>query len=336
MTRHNDHPPPVSIGAASTPLCYLCGSEGMALYAGLRDRTYGAPGLWNFKSCPDPDCALIWLDPMPVPEEIGKAYRNYFTHAALAPPEYGAAGRALLNIYLAVDRLVSSVTGLADMQRRAEFMYLEGVPPGRLLDVGCGDGTMLGRLRRLGWAGEGTEVDPEAAAHARMKEGIAVHLGPLETLNIPAETFDAVIMHHVVEHVHDPVALLRECRRVLRSGGRMIAVTPNAKSLGHRTLGKDWYALEHPRHLHLFSRGTLRECAARAGVRDPETWCTPAHAGAIFVESFHNQAHDKEPERLRSKISRTARSFLWKYYELLATRWDPDAGEEVVMSAAKE
>src|SRR4051812_33740400 len=63
------------------PNCYVCGSFGEPLYEELKDKLFGAPGVWNLKICPDPKCGLMWLDPMPLEEEIEKAYRNYLTHA---------------------------------------------------------------------------------------------------------------------------------------------------------------------------------------------------------------------------------------------------------------
>jgi SAM-dependent methyltransferase len=273
---------------------------------------------------------------MPAEGEIGKAYRKYYTHRSFSPPHGGsAADRVLLAVYFAIDNLVSRITGLSALRRRAEVMYLDGIPPGKLLDVGCGDGRIPAQLRRRGWSAEGVEVDPEAVAHARMKHGLSVHHGSLETLRFPDEAFDAIVMNHVVEHVHDPVALLRECGRILRSGGRLIVVTPNTKSLGHRIFGKDWGHLDPPRHLHLFSRGTLRDCAEKAGIGIAGVWCTPVHAATVLPESVCNRSPGRNPKSIRSKISRTGKSFLLKYYEVLAARRDPDAGEEVVLSGEK-
>jgi SAM-dependent methyltransferase len=336
MSRTNDRAPFETIRTFPAPACYLCGTKGVPLYSGLRDRSFGAPGSWGFKSCPNAGCGLIWLDPMPAEGEIGKAYRNYYTHRSFSPPHGGsAADRVLLAVYFAIDNLVSRITGLSALRRRAEVMHLDAIPPGRLLDVGCGDGTIMARLRRLGWSAEGTEVDAEAAAHARTEHGLTVHLGPLETLGFPDDAFDAVVMNHVIEHVHDPVSLLKECRRILRPGGRLIVVTPNAMSLGHRIFGKDWGHLDPPRHLHLFSRGTLRDCAEKAGLGIAGVRCTPANAGAVLPESVFNRSPGRNPKSVRSKISRTGKAFLLKYYELLAARRDPDAGEEVVLSGKK-
>jgi hypothetical protein len=70
----------VDIRVRPYPACYVCGGTGKLLYDGLRDRLFEAPGDWSFKRCVNRDCGLIWLDPMPMPDDIGYAYRTYFTH----------------------------------------------------------------------------------------------------------------------------------------------------------------------------------------------------------------------------------------------------------------
>src|SRR5690349_4462073 len=64
------------------PHCALCGSGGKFIYQSLSDRLFGAPGTWDLKKCSNPKCGLIWLDPMPLNEDIGKAYASYYTHEA--------------------------------------------------------------------------------------------------------------------------------------------------------------------------------------------------------------------------------------------------------------
>jgi len=48
----------------------------------VNDRLFDVPGQWNVRQCTNPDCGLLWLDPRPVEDDIGKLYRNYFTHLA--------------------------------------------------------------------------------------------------------------------------------------------------------------------------------------------------------------------------------------------------------------
>jgi len=76
---------PNSIRTRPVPNCFLCGTTGEALYSGMSDRNYAAPGIWSERKCPKPECGLIWLDPQPTEEDIGKAYQTYYTHNQPAP-----------------------------------------------------------------------------------------------------------------------------------------------------------------------------------------------------------------------------------------------------------
>ena len=76
-------------------------------------------------------------------------------------------------------------------------------------------------------------------------------------MNYPADSFDAVIMSHVIEHVPQPRELLAECARLLKLGGRLVMLTPNAESFGLDYYGRCWRGLEPPRHLQIFSQPAL-------------------------------------------------------------------------------
>jgi SAM-dependent methyltransferase len=85
-------------------------------------------------------------------------------------------------------------------------------------------------------------------------------------MNYPADSFDAVIMSHVIEHVPHPRELLTECARVLKPGGRLVMLTPNAESFGLDYYGRCWRGLEPPRHLQIFSQLALEQIAKQAGL----------------------------------------------------------------------
>ena len=104
-------------------------------------------------------------------------------------------------------------------------------PTAELLDVGCGDGALSGLLARQGYRMYGVDpsIDGIRCANKKFRQNglqgvfqnIAGYVYPF-----PEGTFDAVVCSDVIEHVNEPLALLRESRRVLKPGGIMIVSTP--------------------------------------------------------------------------------------------------------------
>ncbi len=331
-----------TIASVPVPACYLCGSGGAGLYEGMPDRLFGSPGKWNLKRCHNPGCGLVWLDPMPSKEDIGKAYRNYFTHQdspSGTPRGMDRPSLLLVKVFKPLLKLFLHSTGLRrrekEWRKRAEYAYLDDtVSGGRLLDVGCGKGDLLDRMRRRGWAVEGTDVDATALEYARAKHGLTVRLGTLDDLRFPAGSFDAITMNHVIEHVYEPVSLLWECRRILKSGGRLVVVTPNLDSLGHRRFGENWFPLDPPRHLHLFTKSTLAECARRAEFQSFELWSAPAYAKGVFEGSI--EIEENMSGKTRRDFPKWAEVSFLKVREYSLVKANGEGGEEVVLMARKE
>jgi SAM-dependent methyltransferase len=139
---------------------------------------------------------------------------------------------------------------------------------GRLLDIGCGAGSLLEAARRAGWEAHGTEVSRPAVEHAR-RAGFEVFCGDLSEAPFPEGHFDVVTASEILEHLDDPRAMLGGVARVLRPGGLFWATTPHARGLTARLLGLRWSAVSPPEHLQLFSVGGLRGMLREAGFRRP-------------------------------------------------------------------
>jgi SAM-dependent methyltransferase len=147
-----------------------------------------------------------------------------------------------------------------------------------LLDVGCGDGEFLARMRQFGWDVQGVEPDPAAIQSAREAHNVPVVHGTLEALRDVSAAFDAVTLLHVIEHVPDPRETLRAAWRLLRPGGRLLVVTPNARSLGTRVFGSAWVGWDPPRHLHVFTSAALHRLLTAAGFSMERSWSTGRNA----------------------------------------------------------
>ena len=343
------------IAALPAPTCYLCGAPGEFLYCDLKDRLFGAPGSWNVKRCPRPSCGLAWLDPMPSQEDIGKAYKNYFTHQGPdtwnIEKKYGLLGQAYRFVkdgYLAQrfgyataksnwQRHIGLLLYLLPIRRASVnqgVMGLRARPGGHLLDVGCGNGQLLTLFRALDWQVEGVEVDPLAVGQARYS-GLEVRLGSLEAQQYPADHFDVITMNHVLEHVHDPAELLRECHRILHPGGLLVAVTPNLESWGHRIFRESWRGLESPRHLFLYTTKSLQMLARNAGFAIEALRTSPLLAPVIFQASQDIASTDRHKMDLLPPSGQRlkARGFLWLEWALLKLK--PNLGEELVLVGEK-
>jgi len=316
------------------PSCYLCGAQGELLYEGLHDRLFGAPGAWNFKRCPNPVCGLVWLDPMPYLEDISRAYTFYYTHEdeqADTRKRRAFIRSSLDHVY----RFLLHATLIQRQRKQLSLMYLDKVRPGRVLDVGCGDGRRLSHLRFLGWDAQGQDPDPKAAARARSTYGLRVHLGPLEKATFPDCSFDAVILNHVIEHVHDPVRLLLECQRVLMAGGSLVAVTPNIEGCGHKLFRTCWRGLEPPRHVYLFSQKTLHELAAKAGFTRCKTWTTASNAASFAAGSLLVKTGGLNRNGSRTGLSTAILTAAYQFFMALTNLLNANLGDECVMQLAK-
>jgi len=289
------------IGIEGKPRCYFCNSTGAKLYGGLRDRLFDAPGTWNILNCRN--CGLIWLDPQPISNEIWKIYGTYFTHQATPSGSSPRLASLRTNLYTAVlsecygyrrnnediaaSALWKSLCRLSWVRDIFCFqiMGLKAAWRGRLLDVGCGDGAFLARMKSLGWEAVGVELDEKAANVAKTQFDVDVFIGTLEAAGFADESFDAITLSHVIEHVGDPIELLCRCRNLLRKGGRVVVTTPNADSMGHRIFREHWRGLEVPRHLMVFSLRTLKRLASEAGLSIGALRTSARGAHAFYLES---------------------------------------------------
>ena len=257
---------PVGIATSYSAICPLCGQDGDNCYTGLSDN-FGVnnPGVWNIRQCRSRDCGCTWLDPAPYESELSKVYGTYYTHQGVTesleyyPPDYGSVARILLKTALRCLHYLR-------INPQRESFWLHGLEKGqgRLLELGCGEGSRLAALKERGWTVEGQEIDPKAVSNCRSK-GLVIHEGKIEQVGLPEKSFDIILISHVIEHVHRPEEFLKHCRKLLRPGGRLILSTPNIESLGHRIYGRYWLALDVPRHLILHNRRSLYDVLHRAG-----------------------------------------------------------------------
>ena len=277
--------------------CPVCASSTRTLlHDNLTDRVfYCAPGNWTSYRCSG--CGSAYLDPRPTPASIGRAYAQYFTHSGheRVPVDSLSKGRwikrALANGYrnwrFGTHSQPASALGVAFAHLipgvreslNVAFRHMpKASPDSRLLDIGAGNGDFLVLARLAGWDVHGVEPDPAAAAVCRDR-GLDVLPGGIELLTTKGARFDFITISHVIEHVHDPKAVIARAYELLKPGGYLYIDTPNIDAYGHNRYGAAWRGLEPPRHLILFNWYSLERVLQNVGfnciTRKPRTTVYP-------------------------------------------------------------
>jgi 2-polyprenyl-3-methyl-5-hydroxy-6-metoxy-1,4-benzoquinol methylase len=194
-------------------------------------------------------CGLVATWPALPASEIGRYYPEQY---------YGEKNRRFNPLF---ERLVP----IFRERRARQIVERTGLDRGRMLDVGCGRGILPAQMRDRGWQAHGIEISETAARHAREVLGLPVFVGAFEESPYEKESFDAIVIWHVLEHLPDPRAVLRTAYALLRPGGLLMIGVPNFDSLQAKLTGPDWFHLDVPRHYFHFRLGVLTRLLTEAG-----------------------------------------------------------------------
>jgi 2-polyprenyl-3-methyl-5-hydroxy-6-metoxy-1,4-benzoquinol methylase len=159
----------------------------------------------------------------------------------------------------------------------------------KVLDVGCGRGLLLRAFQRNGCDVTGTEFSDGACRFAREVLKLPVRVGLLPEFNFPDNSFDIVVMWHVLEHVSDPRPMVTEVARILRPGGIFLVAVPNFGSPEAQLTRAGWFHLDCPRHLSHHTQESLSQMLHAAGLSP--TWVSslaPEYDNFSFVQSLLN------------------------------------------------
>ena len=137
---------------------------------------------------------------------------------------------------------------------------------GRLLDVGTAGGAFPGVAARRGWQVLGCEPNRWMAEWGSDHYGIEIKAGTIFDLSIPDSEFDVVTLWDVLEHTPDPMAVLQECRRILKPGGLLVVNYPDVQSLVARLMGRKWVFLLSV-HLYYFTPPTIKAMLEKVGFK---------------------------------------------------------------------
>ncbi len=286
----------MSSASVSSTACPFCASEGPFREFGAREMMFGSREQFAYREC----VACGSLHIREVPADLARHYpSNYYSFrpAFLKKP-------SLVWLRRPYARWVTADTARAERYRYHRHAFLYWTPlcgmtlDSRFLDLGCGGGVLLSRMRNFGYA-DLTGADPYAPGETN-EPGFRVIKAELAAIE---DRFDLIMMHHMLEHVADPRRTLEAASERLRPGGKVLVRLPVAGSAAHRRFGADWFNLDAPRHLAIPSLGGMEKVAARAGLK-------LVHRGFDSVESGFTMSENYEHDIAGPEAKKPARS--WK------------------------
>jgi 2-polyprenyl-3-methyl-5-hydroxy-6-metoxy-1,4-benzoquinol methylase len=193
------------------------------------------------------NCGLRFTQDVPDAASIGHYYRSddYISHTNTK--------KGLVN---SLYHLVRKQT-LSDKHRL--ILSTTRTKQGKLLDIGAGTGAFAAYMKQHGW--EVTGLEPDESARQLAHDLHRVELLPVEDLySLPADSYDAITLWHVLEHVHDLHSYLQQLAKLVKRGGRIFIAVPNYTAYDAAVYQGAWAAYDVPRHLYHFSptaMGTL-------------------------------------------------------------------------------
>lgn len=221
--------------------CVCCGSVAISKVFECRDYTVSKEFFEVWKCA---TCSFRFTQNVPDKDGIGAYYQSaeYVSHS---DTKKGA-----------VNFLYHLVRNFTLKNKRNLIEKVTRVKKGVLLDVGAGTGAFANTMQNVGW--EVTGLEPDETARRNALNNYSIHLAESNKLSaLQADTFDAITLWHVLEHVHDLHGSLEKFLQVLKPDGRLVIAVPNYTSYDSQVYQKCWAAYDVPRHLYHFSPNSM-------------------------------------------------------------------------------
>ena len=202
---------------------------------------------WRYLRCRN--CSLVSLFPRPTEASLFDNYQDYLPNQVLQIAGWRKMMQPLID-------------HSADLIEKTVFTKNK-----KLLDIGCGFGFFLKTMQGRNWDVSGIEIAGTGRRFAQEKLGLKIYSQPLAKLDFKADSFDVVTLFYVIEHVTDPLALLKQIHKILKPGGLLLLrwphSTPIVKIMGPFAENLDLY--HTPYHLYDFSPATIKSLLNNCG-----------------------------------------------------------------------
>lgn len=251
--------------------CPVCASAQIEKVLTCKDHTVSQQ-LFEVWECRQ--CSFRFTQHAPLPENIGAYYQSeaYISHSD--------TGKGLINKLYKIARRYT-------LGRKRHFIQkITGMLTGNILDVGCGTGAFIQEMKKAGW--QTTGLEPDAGSREKAYELYGLKPLPIDKLfSLPASSYHAITLWHVLEHVHDLNGYLQQLKQLLKPGAKLVLAVPNYTSSDAAFYQQHWAAYDTPRHLWHFSPASMRKLAADNGFNVISTH--PMWLDAFYVSMLSEQ-----------------------------------------------
>jgi 2-polyprenyl-3-methyl-5-hydroxy-6-metoxy-1,4-benzoquinol methylase len=217
--------------------CPNCGDTQIFKVLSVKDHTVSDE---EFEIWECTNCTIRFTQNVPDQENIGKYYQseNYISHSDTS--------KGFIN------NLYHKVRKRTLLEKKKLIKKATGKQTGNILDVGAGTGAFLNTMKNAGWRCTG--IEPDQTAREKALELYGIHLQESEHIySLPSESFDAITLWHVLEHVHELHNYVEKLKDSLSSNGKLFIAVPNYTSGDEKIYDEFWAAYDVPRHLYHFS-----------------------------------------------------------------------------------
>ncbi len=250
--------------APATTGCPFCGRASGHIVHPALEMMFGTRAQFDYAECPE--CGSIWLlDP---PPSMTPFYPPGYYAFSEPEPSHAEPARCEqlrrlgLQAFLRSSILARVLLGARrDLPRWTSLLTGTDVKADAVLDVGSAIGHRLQTLRRHGFR-RLTGTDEHLPGQSATDNGMGLLAAALGRLSGP---FDVILFHHSLEHIEDPVGVLRTVDRLLAPGGTVVIRVPLAGSFAWRSYQSHWVQLDAPRHLFLPTPAAVELLAAEVG-----------------------------------------------------------------------